>query len=112
MLLFLFFLSPLSENAPLFFNKNIDSAPPSHSPFASGKILAKRQVEQDAKKAAAQAACVAKGLEEEAKKKAEMEQENAEAAEKGKQAMEAARIAAEAEKVRHKELSRSPPRDR
>lgn len=74
------------------------------------QILARRQVERDAKTAADQAADVAKGLDEERQRKEEIERSAVEAAEKDKEALEMARVAAQAKKERQKELSRSPPR--
>lgn len=70
------------------------------------KILARRRVEQDAKKAAQDAACVARGLEEEAQKE-QMAREDAAATAtaKDKWAPEAAK------KQKRRDLSRSPPRE-
>lgn len=76
------------------------------------QILARRQVQRDADKAARQAVDVAKGLEEERQKQEDLKREDAEATEKGKEALEAARVTAEAEKKRRKDLSKSPPHNR
>lgn len=80
------------------------------SNFPATQILARRQVERDAKAAADQAADVAKGLDEERQRKEEIERSAVEAAEKDKEALEMARVAAQAKKERQRELSRSPPR--
>eukprot|EP00904_Undaria_pinnatifida_P000154 jgi/Undpi1/10139/HiC_scaffold_28.g12593.m1 len=76
------------------------------------QILARRQVQRDADKAADQAVDVAKGLEDERRRQEDLKREDAEATEKGKEALEAARVKAEAEKKRRKDLSKSPPHKR
>ncbi|CAM9984852.1 unnamed protein product [Scytosiphon promiscuus] len=75
------------------------------------QILSRRQVERDKQAAADKAADVAKGLEEERLRQKEVQRLDAEDGEKGKEALQTAQAAAAAKKQKHKDLSRSPPRD-
>ena len=92
---------------------------PSNCPLLAGRIIAKRnqilarrQAERDERKAADQAADVARGLEEERLRQEELERMDDEAGEKDKEALETAQAAAAAKKQKQKDLSRSPPRER